>query len=1045
MKKTSISGFLVSVLLSLLIIGFNGCSSKKTTNQTVSNVVVFPQSATIQLNALRVFTATAYDNAGNPMSNVQFEWSVQSPTATAVSPLTGSSINVVGSQPGVAVISVTNFKCSPALLTVSGSGTTSISTGNPFIDTQNADKIIEYGGLNDSNQRNAAQSLYTYALDNIDTNDPNYAFVGSHANFGLAMIGIWNALATVSGLLSTVSGSGSTLLSASSSGSVVLASSTSSTSGSCKTINLTPYQTILLPVIDGLFKPIEANLKAVTQFTGFSFTINSATLVILSNLGMLSSSLTGQSLSFDMSGAYDVGDVDAMLSLFETVHGGADLLFAYNGVANELINLLMGLGQTGCTMPNPLLDPSFGTLTSNGAQMISDAQYLLADAALNFSNSINVAMQRSGDSSTHVFINYVDNDNNGKYDPPTSTTMYITEDTWNSEILGQVIGVVLKLLPAISPTISSNPLIQYINNQISGKTQKDAAIILSNDFFATGLVNGGIPITISTSMTITIPAISRLIYLTDLQSVSNVVYASIIDTNGQHPIDIIPAIPVLVPRLMPVLEPILAGLGSGSSTLGPLLGLLPTLVTVMFDNTGDAYTSLPVLPSIDLGAFLSNPPDDLKTLAPLYYPTSDPLVGTNTYVAPEPFADGFVHVPASLDPNGAGYWTATASFVPGTDGSASGPGNVISGTVNGTCDAVTIITDTTTGTPLTYTITGQCTGDPTSKEYSGEWYQDSGDHVWNAGIPVCNSTQSIKPCFVDMYGDGKYHNAGDIIEQADEEQAFPFTGLSFSGITMTAWSDTGTDRVPDNLELGYNLSTNPDPYGDDITCTTLISLPPALLGFSPNSPWPIPNTPVAIGNAVCGEKNGQPDLWDGSLLSLLYLGAYVNAGEQPIGIMIPINVILSLLNSSTPSPSFFPRYHYWPGSTFVDPPKLITLNVTATTFIQIVSAVEKGAANLLSPALPVNSLDSIAIALPNDTYMFFPDPSFGGLLTVGQFNWCSKYQNYIGIPYNASAPCDAIAYSTTRMTNAQLNQYVALVNLLINVLTGKVSLSNLGL
>jgi len=435
---------------------------------------------------------------------------------------------------------------------------------------------------------------------------------------------------------------------------------------------------------------------------------------------------------------------------------------------------------------------------------------------------------------------------------------------------------------------------------------------------------------------------------------------------------------------------------------------------------------------------LSNPPDDLKTLAPLYYPTSDPLVGTNTYVAPEPFADGFVHVPASLDPNGAGYWTATASFVPGTDGSASGPGNVINGTVNGTCDAVTIITDTTTGTPLTYTITGPCTGDPTSKDYSGEWYQDSGDHVWHAGIPVCNSTQSNQPCFVDMYGDGKYHNAGDIIEQADEEQAFPFTGLSFSGITMTAWSDTGTDRVPDNLELGYDSTSNPDPYGDDISCTTLSSLPPLFPGLSADLPWPIPNTPVAIGNAVCGEKNGQPDLWDGSLFSLLYAGVYIDTA--PLGISLSLGLVLPLgpLMGST-SPSFFPRYHYWPGSTFVDPPKLITLNVTATTFVQLASALDPSMAGMLSAILPVNSLDSIAIALPNDTYMFFPDPSFGGLLTVGQFNWCSKYQNYIGIPYNASAPCDAIAYSTTRMTNAQMNQYVALVNLLIKML------GNLGL
>ena len=705
-------------------------------------------------------------------------------------------------------------------------------------------------------------------------------------------------------------------------------------------------------------------------------------------------------------------------------------------------------------MPNPLTDPNFGTLTSNGAQMLSDAQYLLSDAAKNMSNGLGAIMARSGDNSAHGFINYVDNDKNGKYDPPTSTT---TGDTWGSEVLGQVVVVILKLLPGISPSIGSNQTIKGIIGLISGMSQKQAGQLISNELFVTG----GLSIPLSASMTLTLPAISRLIYLTDLQSVSNALYASIIDNNGQHPLDIVPAIPVLVPRLLPVLEPLLAGLGSGSSTLGPLLGLLPTLVTAMFDSTGDAYISLPVLPSIDLGAFLSNPPADLKTLAPLSYQTTSPIVGASTYTAPEAFADGFVHVPASEDPNGAGYWTATASFSPGTAGSASGPGNVIAGTVNGKCDAVTITTDSTTGTPLTYTSTGPCTGNPTSPSYSGEWYADSGDNVWHAGTPVCNSAQSNQPCFVNIYGDAQYHNAGAIIEQADEEQSFPFTGSGYSLnyltattlTTMTAWSDTGTDRTPDNLELGYNLATNSDPYGDDISCTTLTPMPPLLPGITGYMPWPIPTTPPAIGNAVCGEKNGQPDFWSGSLFSLIYAGIYINTTplynlnviKTNLGIQSILLPIGSMLGHTTP---FFPRYHYWPGSTFVDEPKLITLNLTGTTFLQIIQKLAGSLPlppSLLSELFPPNYLYSIAIALPNDAYMFFPDPTFGGLLTVGQFNWCSKYQNYIGIPYNASAPCDTISYSTANMNNAQMNQYVNVVNLLINVITGKVSLSSLGL
>ncbi len=905
----------------------------------------------------------------------------------------------------------------------------STSKVDPYQNTLNADKIIENGGLNSSGSRGQAQSLYADALNNLGKGDPNYNFIYSHANFGLAMIGTWNGLDTISSLLSSTN---------------LLGGSSGSSSSGCQPIDLSAYQTLLGPVIDNMISPIVAHLQAVSTFTGFDFTINTATLVILPNMGVLITSLAGQSFTLDMSGAYDLGEVDAMLSLFETIQGGAKVLFAYNGVLNEVANLLIGLTKTGCTMPNPLTDPNFGTLTSNGAQMLSDAQYLLSDAAKNFSNSMGAIMARTGDNSNHGFINYVDNDKNGKYDPPTSTT---TGDTWGSEVLGQVVVVILKLLPGISPSIGSNQTIKGIITLINGMGQKQAAQLISNELFVTG----GLSIPLSASMTLTLPAISRLIYLTDLQSASNALYASIIDNNGQHPLDIVPAIPVLVPRLLPVLEPLLAGLGSTSSTLGPLLGLLPTLVTSMLDSTGDAYTSLPVLPSIDLGAFLSNPPADLKTLAPMSYQTTSPLVGTSTYTAPEAFADGFVHVPGSEN-NGAGYWTATASFSPGTDGSASGPGNVINGTVNGTCDAVKITTDSTTGTPLTYTITGPCTGNPTSPSYSGEWYADNGDNVWHAGTPVCNSLQSNQPCFVNIYGDGQFHQVGNIVEQADEEQAYPFTGLSFSGITMTAWSDTGTDRVPDNLELGYN-STNPDPYGNDISCTTLTPMPPLLPGITGYMPWPIPTTPPAIGNAICGENNGKPDLWGGSLFSLIYAGIYINTTplynlgviKTNLGIQSILLPIGSMLGKTT---AFFPRYHYWPGSTFVDQPKLITLNVPGITFLQIIQQLAAGLPlppSLLPQLFPANYLYTIGIALPNDAYMFFPDPTFGGLLTVGQFNWCSKYQNYVGIPYNASAPCDTISYSTANMNNAQLNQYVGVVNLLINVITGKVNLSNLGL
>lgn len=1088
---------------------------------------------------------------------------------------------------------------------------------DPYQNTLKADQIIMNGGLNNSNTRGQAQSLYADALNNLGKGDPNYAFIYSHANFGLGMIGIWNALDTVSSLLSSTNLLGG------------------SSSGSCQPIDLSAYQTLLGPVLDNMISPIVAHFQAVTQFTGFSFTINSATLVIFNDMKALSSSLAGQSFTLDMSGAYDLGEVDIMLSLFETLQGGVKLLFAYNGVLNAIANLLVGLTQTGCTMPNPLLDPNFGTLTSNGAQMLSDAQYLLADAAKNFSNAMNVVMGRKGDSSNHVFLNYYDygtcpnwlpqcspttvisyvtsglgitfsvphysiprtqfanfttdtskwkldpagdddpqysnpwgstgqftcktncteNDHiaesqelalwtannppappgtnivgpqdtgyDGLFDyqepgydpscnpdpklfdafPPnlpwlayasstgkvpfmtnpviTSTAMasglgqywvgkpfsdwgtdelvdqlengyvgpdpkadlydprynptgeednghYDQGEPWGSEIIGQLLVVVLKLLPQLSPSLGSS-----LNNilVLLPKDQKTAGEMINNYLFVQGLPMA-IPIS---GINLQIPPISKLIYLTDLKAVADALYASITDTNGQHPLDIMPGVAVLVPRLLPMLNI------NASGTLGGLLSGIISILRIALNSTGGAYTILPTLPSIDLGAFLSNPPTDLKTLAPLYYQTSNPLIGTNTYTAPEPFADGFVHVPASEDPNGAGYWTSTASFVYGTNGTASGPGNVISGTVNGTCDAVTIITDSTTGTPLTYTITGSCTGDPTSKDYSGEWYADSGDHIWHSGTPVCNSTQSNQPCFVNIYGDGLYHKAGDIVMQYDEEQQFPlqtqpFTGLSWSGVTVTAYSDTGTDRVPDNLELGYNLVNNPDPYGDDISCTTAY----------PNlKPWPLPSTPDP-GDALCGEKDGRFDGWDGNLLDLIYLGvpnsliSMLN-GSLGLGLtcnspscLLPLGSLLAIFSPGGPPPNpFMPRYHFWPvgfaNSGLVDVPDPLTISLPGA---------------LLGSLLPgIQGMLTLDVMLPNNAYMFFPDPSFGGLLTVGRFNWGPQYSQWLGIA-NTGAPCGTISYSTSMMTNAQMNQYANIVNLLIGILNGTIKLNLSGI
>ncbi|MCL4479330.1 MAG: hypothetical protein M1381_09580 [Deltaproteobacteria bacterium] len=997
---------------------------------------------------------------------------------------------------------------------------------NPYQNTHNADQIIMNGGLNNSSQISEAQSLYTDALNNINPGDSNYAYVESHANFGLGMIGIWNAISTISSLLS------SNMLGSLTGG---------SSSNPCQPIDITPYQNLLGPILDNIISPIVSNLKAVLPFTGFSFTINSADLVILNNmstLGINTSSLTDPRLYLDMSGTYDLGEVDSFIGLLETIQGGVKLLFAYNGVANALINLVIPV-KSGCPAPqSPLLDPAFGTISSNGAQELTDAQSLLGDAFKSFGDSASFIMNRKGDNSNHVLMFYDDwggcpsyfpqcqpkkvvlsfnglnitmsipassiseasfnkcpdyitdsskfnlypaGDNHpctsqdlsngtpcgygdgireisgttyvedvsttlpngvfmpgweqrnpavnmstvfspgpddtgidglfnvqetgynadcnpdpdmndafppnfpwlihhqvpimvsgipfteaegsGVYEPgkrfhdwgtdntpdqletgpngcyrgldpkgdlydPVKNPMgtdgnghYDPGEPWGSPLLSQLLVVALQILPAIVPSLSST--LSPVSILISGMNRKRAAAFIDNLLFIQGI---SLPIGVSN---VTIPPLSKIIYLTDISSTSYALQGSILDTNGQHPLDLYPVIGILLKRLLGMVNGISY---SGSPAITSMLGgLLPVLTN--YASAGTLYTLLPgVLPSIDLGAFFNYPPGNLKTLAPLYYPQATPFVdkaGTGIYVPPEPFADGFVHVPDPAYNNGAGYWTATASLV------------------NGTCD--------------------NCVGNPFTAGYGGEWYSDStGKYVqWESGDPID-----------DIYGDGQYHNAGDIIVQYDEEQTFPFVGKDWQGLPITAFSDTGTGRVADNLELGYSPTNNPDPYGDDITCT--------------NPPYPFPDYPQQSWS-VCGEKNGIYDGYDGNFMTLLST--------------VSGTTVAPFSGSYTP---FVSRYHFWPDGRAVDPPTPVMFS-----------------------GMGINLL----VFIPDDTYVFFPDPSFDGVLTMGHFHWGTQYSSWLGIADQGTLSCGTTSYSTMDITNGKVNQFVGLVSLLINSLT----------
>jgi len=461
---------------------------------------------------------------------------------------------------------------------------------------------------------------------------------------------------------------------------------------------------------------------------------------------------------------------------------------------------------------------------------------------------------------------------------------------------------------------------------------------------------------------------------------------------GTKPFDITPTLPVILQTGLTLFPDLTEGLGG--EDIGAILGLLLGKMTPVL-----AYQALN-LPAFDLSVLFTRHVSDLKSLLPLYYQEDEPYTdvnGNGKYDPPEPFADGWFTAPTE-------GWYYIASLKDGVCNSCSentipcrgtscgrfkmyvgdpdyegefytddnNNGILDSTDYNGRWDPGEPFSEGTIHIPAGWHnqaafvngICDICDGLTTSTSYMGEWYEDMDqDGEWDAGEP-----------FQDLNADGEWNAGGTFISQAEYEVAFHPTGKECGDANM---------YCPPDLTPGKEYPG--DPYSDAGTDRvadkmergySLSNLDPSMdnencdEGSPPYTPFP----------SICGEKNKIRDGWDGNL-------------EKLFGVL------------GAPAP-LRDHYHVWPDYSAIDDPNSFSLK-------------------LGFPGLPIPAL--IALTIEDSAYVFYPDPTIGGLFLFPTFH---LGQTFSALGFNEGEfKCGKVSYAST-MTNKQMNQYGGCVTMI---------------
>lgn len=244
-----------------------------------------------------------------------------------------------------------------------------------------ADSLIEGGGIEDSALSTKAQSLYTEALNCSNPEvQSDLEFVQSHAHFGLAFISLFQTVSVVQQALTTPG-----------------VQPTGGASGQCVPTSINAqgpggisFRSVIVPLLKSTIEPIIGNFEEVIKYPGFSMRFSKAKLVIFKE----NTQTKQPEISLSMKGSYDLGEVYFLLGLTRVIEGALDYLFAYDGVFDSIV--------AGLSCPqystNPLLDPAYGKLASDGPDLLIKSQGLLGGGFDAWAKGVDFSMHRISDS-----------------------------------------------------------------------------------------------------------------------------------------------------------------------------------------------------------------------------------------------------------------------------------------------------------------------------------------------------------------------------------------------------------------------------------------------------------------------------------------------------------------------------------------------------------------------------------------------------------------------------------------------------------------------
>ena len=245
-----------------------------------------------------------------------------------------------------------------------------------------------------SKNREMVEKKYDQSLRKLDSGEYTFStdeenLMRAKANFGIAFCRTWDLVDKLSGMMSAASSGGDSSIDISKFMPLI------------KSIS----ETSILPIIDLYQKAIWYGTQ-----TNFSFKFDNAWMDLSQYFG----EVTGAAV-LDFSGKeIDVTDLYVLSALLKGIQGAIELSISYNGLIDVLASYMSYLSQTidktkifnsNPNHVNPLLDPTFGILTSDGVDSLNMVQILLTGFFSDFRDAF-TSLKLESDNQSDDLLNY---------------------------------------------------------------------------------------------------------------------------------------------------------------------------------------------------------------------------------------------------------------------------------------------------------------------------------------------------------------------------------------------------------------------------------------------------------------------------------------------------------------------------------------------------------------------------------------------------------------------------------------------------------------